>query len=129
MGLDFEVALRNELSVIEGLTGKVYPLNAIEGTKAPFIVYESSDGIQEKTLTGFSPYKDIDINLYIVANSYADMKAYSKSVISILQSFIGRNIGGSSDVYIRDVEYSKVDETYINDLFLYQTIIDATVTI
>jgi hypothetical protein len=57
------------------------------------------------------------------------MKAYSKSVISILQSFIGRNIGGSSDVYIRDVEYSKVDETYINDLFLYQTIIDATVTI
>jgi hypothetical protein len=127
--MDFEQALKIELGSITGLTNKVFPLNVTEGVKAPFIVYESSDGIQEKTLTGFAPYKDINLALYIVANSYSDMKAYSNAVIAKLQSFLGRFIGGSSDVYIRDVDYNKVDEEYFQDLFLYQTTIEATITI
>lgn len=127
--MDFEEAIKNEFSSITGLINKVFPLNVTEGIKAPYVVYESSDGIQEKTLSGFAPYKDIDLTLYIVANSYSDMKAYSNSVLTQLQSFIGRYIGGSTDVFIRDVAYAKVDEMYFQDLFLYQCTIDSTITI
>lgn len=123
------MALKSELSSITGLTNKVFPLNVTEGIKAPYIVYESSDGIQEKTLTGFAPYKDINLTIYIVAASYSDMKEYSIAVITQLQSFLGRYIGDSTDVYIRDVDYSKVDEEYFQDLLLYQCTIDSTITI
>lgn len=127
--MDFEEALRNELSAITALTNKVFPVNVTEGIKAPYVVYVSSDGIQEKTLTGFAPYKDINLTLYIVASSYADMKVYSNAVIAQLQSFLGRYIGGASGVYVRDVDYTKVDEQYFQDLFLYQCTIDSTITI
>lgn len=127
--MDFEQALTAELVSITGLANKVFPLNATEGIQAPFVVYESSDGIQEKTLTGFAPYTSINITLYIVATSYSDMKEYSRSVIDQLESFIGRYIGGTNEVFIRDVDYTKAGEQYFPDVFLYQTAIDATITI
>jgi hypothetical protein len=126
--MDFETALYNELSPIAGI-GKVFPLRVIEGTKPPFAVYESSDGLQEKTLTGFVLSTEIDGTIYFVSPSYANLKTVSRAIISQLQSFQSRVIGGSGGVFVYDVSYHKPKELYDDTTQWYQAMIDFTVKI
>lgn len=118
--MHFEEALKNELNNVSGLSGKVFPLNVIEGIKAPFLVYQSSDGIMEKTLSGFVVSTEIIGNMYIVHTSYTSMKDMSNAVISALQGFQGRVIGGTGGVRVYDVTYERVHESYDPQLFYYQ---------
>lgn len=124
---DFESALFTELSSVAGI-GKVFPLNAIEGTKAPFAVYESSDGQAEKTLSGFVASTEIDGSIYVIQNSYTNVKTVSRAVISKLQSFQGRVIGSGGPTVL-DVSYKKVREIYDPQLSLYQVELEFTVRI
>lgn len=124
--MDFETALYNELNPISGI-GKVFPLKVIDGIKPPFTVYESSDGVQEKTLTGYVVSTEIEGAIYVVTTSYASMKSISRAVISKLQSFQGRTIGGVGGVYVYDVTYSKPKELYDDHTQFYQAMIDFTV--
>lgn len=126
--MDFETALTNELNAVAGI-GKVFPLNVIEGIKAPFCVYESSDGIQEKTLSGYVVSNEINGTIYVIQSSYASLKTVSKAVITKLQSFQSRVIGGTGGVMVLDVEYQKVREMYDSQMLLYQCEIDFTVRI
>jgi hypothetical protein len=125
--VDFESALYTELVSVAGI-GKVFPLNAIEGTKAPFAVYESSDGIQEKTLSGFVASTEIEGSIYIIQDNYASAKTVSKAVISLLQHFQGRIIGGTGPKVL-DVSYKKVREIYDPQLYLYQVELEFTISI
>jgi hypothetical protein len=126
--MDFETALYNELNTVSGI-GKVFPLDVIEGNKAPFCVYESSDGVQEKTLSGFVSSTEIDVTLYVVQTSYSSVKSVSRTVINKLQSFQSRVIGGTGGVFVYDITYDKPKEVYNNENLLYQAIIDFTVKI
>lgn len=126
--MDFETALYNELSIVSGI-GKVFPLNVIEGNKPPFCVYESSDGQQEKTLSGFVSSTEIDVTVYVVNVSYATMKSVSRAVISKIQSFQSRTIGGVGGVPVYDVSYKPPKELYDSENLLYQAMIDFTVKI
>ena len=126
--MDFETALYNELTPISGI-GKVFPLTVIEGIKPPFCVYESSDGIQEKTLSGYVASTEIDGTLYVITSSYSSMKTVSRAVISKLQSFQGRIIGGSGGVMVYDITYDKVRESWDDNVQMFQAMIDFTVRI
>lgn len=126
--MDFETALFNELNPITGI-GKVFPLKVIDGVKPPFTVYESSDGVQEKTLTGFVASTEIDGTLWVVTTSYSSMKTVSRAVISKLQSFQGRVIGGTGGVFVYDLKYEKVKELYDDNTQFYQAMLDFTVRI
>jgi cytochrome oxidase Cu insertion factor (SCO1/SenC/PrrC family) len=126
--MDFETALYNELNPISGI-GKVFPLKVIDGIKPPFTVYESSDGTQEKTLSGFVNSTEIDGTIWVVTTSYSSMKSVSRAVISKLQSFQGRIIGGSGGVMVYEITYDKVRETYDDNVQFYQAMIDFTVRI
>lgn len=126
--MDFETALYNELNPISGI-GKVFPLHAIDGTKPPFTIYESSDGMQEKTLSGFVTSTTIDGTIYVVTSSYSSMKSVSRAVIAKLQSFQSRVIGGSGGVFVYDVSYDKVQESWDDNVQFYQGLIDFTVRI
>lgn len=126
--MDFEQCLYNELNTIPNI-GKVFPLNVIEGNKPPFTVYESSNGVQEKTLTGFVASTEIEGTLYIVQTSYSSVKSVSRDVINKLQSFQSRRIGGTDGVFVYDVTYQKPKELYDNQNLLYQVTIDFTVKI
>jgi hypothetical protein len=46
--MNFEEALRNELNSIPQIANKIFPLAATEGVKTPYLVYISSEGVQEK---------------------------------------------------------------------------------
>jgi hypothetical protein len=92
--MNFEEALVEELSSLEGLNDRVFHLSASEGVDPPFVIYLSSEGDQEQDLSGMSiGTRHVTCEIHVVANSYGEMKDYVKAVISRLQSFFGRPIG------------------------------------
>jgi hypothetical protein len=130
--MNFEEALRVELGTLTGLSNKVFPLNATEGTKAPYVVYVSSEGLQVKTLQGYLGSKEVDCEINILHDSYANMKDLGKEVLAKIISFQGRHIGGllSKDgPFIQNVTYTKPMEIYEKEVALYRSVIDITVKI
>lgn len=96
--MDFEEALVEELSSIEGLNDKVFPLNATEGTNPPFVIYVSSEGEQDQTLSGYASTKALTCEIHIVTETYSELKAITKLIISKLQTFFARPIGTNGPV-------------------------------
>lgn len=109
--MSFESALREELSSISGLSGKVYPLAAPEGAKPPYTVVISSEGLPDKTLEGYQDSKEVPIELDIIGADYAEMKALEIAIISKIQTFQGRAIG-SAGPFIQEVSYDEPVELY-----------------
>jgi hypothetical protein len=115
----FEEALKTELVSISGFGNKVFPLNAIEGTIAPYVVYISSEGVTDEDLSGFELSKELSFEVHVISDSYGSMKDLVRQTITKVKSFQGRIIGGSSGVFVWDVEYEDSDESYNDDLFQY----------
>lgn len=125
--MNFEEALRNELSSIPQLTNKIFPLAATEGVKTPYLVYVSSEGVQEKYLEGYAGSKEVDCELHILSDSYSSLKDITRQVNAKIVSFQERVIGGDNGVWIQDVTYEKVTEQYIDQLFQYLCIVNIRV--
>ncbi len=83
----FESDLRNKLITISGIDNKVYPLQAPEGTIAPYIAYTSSDIDEIQTHSGFTGTGWVSCEIDIVALTYSQLKELSKSVRNKLKEF------------------------------------------
>jgi hypothetical protein len=123
----FEEALKIELENITELNNKVYPLAATEGVITPYLVYVSSEGVQEKYLEGYAGSKEVDCELHILSDSYPGLKDITRQVIAKVVTFQGRVIGGDNGVWIQDVTYERVTEQYIDQLFQYLCVISIRV--
>ena len=126
MAMDFEQALRYELSLVSAVTNKVYPLNAPEQAIEPFVIYTSSEGQREQNLNGWATMREVDCEIQVVATSYGDVKSITKDVITKLLSMLNRSIGVDG-VLIRDLEYDKPTELFDQDLQQYRSVIDIRV--
>lgn len=118
--MDFEDALTTELVSISGLTDKVFPLVA-KGKKktgnptpivVPYLIYKSSEGLEEKSLTGYDlDIKRVDCEINIIHKSYDDMKILTRLVLAKVLSFQSRVIG-TGGPYIQNVIYENPVELY-----------------
>jgi len=125
--MNFEEALRNELSSIPQIANKIFPLAATEGVKTPYLVYISSEGVQEKYLDGYVGSKEVDCELHILNDSYAGLKDITRQVIEKVTTFQKRNIGGTGGIWIQDFTYERSTEQYIDQLFQYLCIVSIKV--
>lgn len=116
--------MAQELETI--LPEKVFPMNAPEGEEAPYIVYISSDGAQLQTLSGFVPLSGGSPEVHILHTSYIGLKSLTPSVISLLQSFVGRRIGDNGPL-IQELSYSDPVEIFEPELRLYRCMIEFTI--
>jgi hypothetical protein len=121
--MNFEEAFRAELSTITELTNKVYPLNATEGVKAPYVIYMPGEGLQDKTLEGYLASKEVECEINILHDSYGNLKSLAKQVLSKVISFQSRMIGDNGP-FIQNVTYEKPVELYESQVFLYRCVID-----
>jgi hypothetical protein len=109
--MDFEQALVYELNTISGLSGKVFPQTAEEGTLAPFIVYISSDGEKIMTLSGPTNLTELVCEIHLATESYEQLKTLSKAVQDRLRSFFQRAIGENGP-YIKSIGLSEPIEDH-----------------
>lgn len=123
MGL--EKALRYELNRIGEIANKIYPTNAPEGQKPPYLVYILSSYRQMKTLDRIENDVKVSYLLNILASSYEEMKRITKKVKDTAIGFQARQIG-MENIQVGDVTINNVTETYESELQLYRGIIDVT---
>lgn len=123
--MDFEQGLTVELSAIAGLTGKVFPLVAEQGTQTPYLVYLLGGNDRVKTLSGHDGLVESQYQLDLYHSTYANLKALKRLVIANLKTYILCNIGGTGPL-IQQVEIITDFETaeYVNGVLIYKGIIE-----
>lgn len=119
--ISLEKALRYELNIIPELTNKIFPTNAPEGEKAPYLVYMTRKKLL-KVLDGHTKDREAYVMLNILCNSYAEMKEITSKVENLIISFPLRKIGGNGP-YVQDITLDEITETYENELKLQRGII------
>jgi hypothetical protein len=123
----FEEALEEELQAIPELVGKVFPLDAT-GFKPPYVVYLSSEGLQDKTLEGYLQSKGINGELNILTHTYKGLKPLTSAVISKLVSF-ERRVVGANGPYIKSINYEEPVELYEQEVGWYRCNISFTIRV
>lgn len=124
--MDFEQALVYELSMISGLTNKIFPQNAEENVEPPLVVYMSSGGEKIMTLSGPTQLTELNCELHLICETYEQLKGYTKAVLARVQSFFQRNIGNDGP-YIKSVSYIEPVEDIENQLNYHRSQIDIKV--
>lgn len=116
--MNLEQALYAELKTIAGIT--VWPMNAPEGTTAPYVTYETSDLNEDKTLDGYLPHGNTECTVDVFGATFPLMKSTSALVKSRLKSFEGRTIG-TLGPYIQELTFSESNpEMYEPEINLYR---------
>jgi len=124
--VDLEQGLTTELSAIAGLTGKVFPIMATQGTAAPYLTYILTSNDRTKTLSGHDGLVESQYQLDLYHSAYGDLKALKKLVIANIKTYDLRNIGGTGP-YIQQVEIITDFEAYEDSLELFKGIIEINI--
>ena len=92
MALTFEAALRMELTTITELQDKVFPIRALEGTEAPYLIYLTSVGEPDKSLNGWHKSKSVAVVLNIIHHSSTRLRALTREVLALVMTWEGRRL-------------------------------------
>lgn len=120
-----EKALRYELNKVSELENKIFPMNAPEGQKPPYLVYITRKK-PLKDLDGVTEDKECYLILNILCSSYSQMKDITKKIEDIIIKFPLKSIGGGI-LYIQDIDITDISESYEDQLKLHRGIIPFTV--
>jgi hypothetical protein len=120
----FEIALKEELRTVEEQS---YPLIAPESKKPPYIVYRKRKITYAKTLGGTTNKAEAMYDIYIVADSYDTLLSLSESVKNKLLSFLGRYIGTTTPVHVKNVTVEFEPDNYVSDFNWIQSQIKLSV--
>jgi hypothetical protein len=124
--MNFEESLMVELNTVEGLTDRVFPLYVPEGQDAPFVVYVSSEGVNDTVLNGFLNSKSIDCEIHVIHKTYKGMKELTRLVLAKIHTFFGRQIGVDG-VFIKSISIDTPTEVHEKEVKLYRSSFDIKV--
>ena len=124
--MDFEQAMVYELQAINGLSGNVFPQMPEEGTTAPYVVYNSSDGEPIMTLGGPTNMTELTAEIHVIAESYEQLKSLTKAVLDRIRSFFQRAIGQNGP-YIRSISHIEPIEDVDTNLNYHKSSFDIRV--
>lgn len=120
-----EAALRNKLiQEIPELENQIYPTNAPETYKKPYLVYTRISTEKIKTLEGFMGKEYLSFMFSVMATKYSDMKELTKKIENLLESLPNSELGS---FFIEDIDISNVHEVYEHELKVNRGIIDFTI--
>lgn len=124
--MDFEQGLTVELSALTGLTGKVFPIIAAQGTQAPYLTYTLGSNDRTMILTGHDGLVESQFQLDLYHVTYGKLKALKKLVLQTIKTYEHRKIGGTGP-YIQQVVIMTDFETYEDAVKLYKGVIEFNV--
>lgn len=120
-----EKALRYELNKVSELENKIFPMNAPEGQKPPYLVYITRKK-PLKDLDGITEERECYLILNILCSTYSQMKDITKKIEDIIIKFQLNRIG-EENLYIQDIDITDISESYEEQLKLHRGIITFTV--
>lgn len=125
--MSFEGALTYELNTISLIANKIFPLQATEGTSAPYVTYLKGDIRPLRTLTNTLPTFSGTYEINILSSKYSVLQTVYKAIFSKLVGMQGRKIGDNGP-YMEEVAILNTPEMYEHEISLYRMIIEFKVT-
>ena len=123
-----ETALRYELvQAIPELNNQIFPTNAPEGAKGPYLVYARLTTDETKTLEGYTGSGTITYMFSIMAKKYSDVVDMRNKVKELLLSLPKTWIGKDSSIFVEDLSINNITEQYEHELGVNRGIIDFTI--
>ena len=123
-----ETALRYELvQAIPELNNQIFPTNAPEGAKGPYLVYARLTTDETKTLEGYTGSGTITYMFSIMAKKYSDVVDMRNKVKELLLSLPKTRIGKDSSIFVEDLSINNITEQYEHELGVNRGIIDFTI--
>ncbi len=124
--MTFEAALRAELVTIPQLQDKVFPMRAPEGTEAPYLIYVCSRGQNDKALDGFQKSKSVSVEINVIHERAAQMRALARQVKTVIMGMEKRRIAETGP-YIEEIVFeNEGTELYEHEVDLYRCVFDLT---
>lgn len=119
-----EEALMYELSSIQGLQRKVYPIVAQQATTVPYLTYRLNTGEIVRNLLSHDSLKMSNYQLDFFHSTYANLVSLRRLVINKIKTWERTNLGGTGP-YIQacTIEEEPI-ETYDDETELYQCTIE-----
>lgn len=105
----------------------IYPTNAPEGTKKPYLVYTRINTKRIKTLEGNTGKQALSYMFSIMATKYLDMKSLTNKIEALLLAIPQSSIGEAKNIFVEDLTINNIDETWENELKVNRGIIDFTI--
>lgn len=121
--MTFEAALRSELVTISGLSNKVFPIRAPEGTEAPYLIYTTTLGDYDKSLEGWHKSKGVTVELNVIHDRAAAVRALSREVQALVMGFEGRQLASTGPLVDEIIFEGEGVELYEAQVDLYRKVI------
>ncbi|WP_312371867.1 tail completion protein gp17 [Lachnoclostridium sp.] len=123
-----EKELRYEiLKAIPELNDQIYPTNAPEEAKKPYLVYARISTKKIKTLEGYTDKQALSFMFSVMATKYGDMVNLRDKIEKVLLSLPHKKVGSDSSIFIEDLSINNIDETWESQLKINRGIIDFTI--
>ena len=121
--MTFEAALRTELMTITSLNNKVFPMRAPEGTEAPYLIYTTTLGDYDKSLEGWHKSKGVTVELNVIHDRAAAVRALSREVQALVMGFEGRQLASTGPLVDEIIFEGEGVELYEAQVDLYRKVI------
>jgi hypothetical protein len=121
--MTIEEGLVIELSVITGLSGKVFPITAQQDTATPYLTYSKNDTERLRTLLSHDGYVEVQFQFDIFHTGYSSLLSLKRLVIAEIKTWERTNIGVTGP-YIQACTLDEEIETYDDETKLFQGTID-----
>ena len=114
--MNIEQALKTQLSAIEGLNNKVFPIFAPQDTKIPYLTYSLNATERSRDLhTNYNGLVESRYELRLFHTNYANLVTIRDSIITKLKTM---NIGA------QEIDITSDSVIYQSNVFSYQAVIE-----
>lgn len=98
---------------------KVYPTNAPEGEKPPYLVYFCREN-EGKTLEGYNGLYESNIVLNVMTRTFSEANSKGKNLNQMIKHLTNMKLGV---FYIQEVSLGEMEIVYENELKIYRAIV------
>ena len=113
--MHIEDIVKTTLAEIPGLTGHVFPVEALKNAKPPFVFYLSEAEAEEDALDGPTGLFAAELEVHCVAAGYGALVGLCRSVRSKLRALTGTTHGGTLiERAVVQVDSPDLKETEVN---------------
>lgn len=102
---------------------KVYPTNAPEGEKTPYLVYFNKEK-EGKTLEGYDGLYTSNIVLNVMTKTFSEADIKSKKLKEMIKHLTGTKLGV---FFIQEASLEEIEVIYENQLKVYRGIVPTTI--
>lgn len=94
---------------LKEVCNNTFPVNAYKDVKTPYIVYDAPETVEDKTLEGYINSYRTEVDIYIVCETFTEVKDKTRQVIQLIKNMEMQDVEG---VYFEEITFSEYNDQF-----------------